>query len=80
MARFNITGDLDQLNKAKDLLLTKGFHSSRIYNYNDGTKQYLAVFTDTKALFFVSSSNGAPTYTLKELEYKMKKGKDLWEY
>lgn len=79
MARFNITVDPDQLNKAKDLLLMNGFHTSRIYAHNDGSKRYLAAHSDTKSLFFVSSSNGAPTHTLEEIEDKIKKGVDLWK-
>lgn len=79
MARFNITGEPEQLNKAKDLLLTNGFHTTRIYAHNDGSKRYLAAYSDTKSLFFVSSSNGEPTYTLEEIEDKIKKGVDLWK-
>ncbi len=79
MARFNITGEPDQLNKAKDLLLKHGFHTTRIYAYNDGRKRYLAAYSDTKSLFFVSSPNGDPTYTLEEIEDKIRKGVDLWK-
>lgn len=79
MARFNITGEPDQLNKAKDLLLKNGFHTTRIYANNDGGNRYLAAYCDTKSLFFVSSSNGETTYTLDEIEDKIKKGVDLWK-
>lgn len=68
MARFNVTGDFNDLEKAKNLLFKKGFSTSRIYHHNDGTKRFIAAYTDTKLLFFVSDENNTPTYTLEEFE------------